>query len=367
MNKDLIEKIWTIDSEDDRKGTWWWWFWLFFIDNPKNPEKPHQLMILWSTKNEKSIKCNNRTFSFPHDIKFSKNKAEFDGVTAAWYYNGKMHHNYILEECDLTLSKKPYLLKADSKNKTSFFEKNGKFKVLINNGKDKFDFTMAIDEKDPFTKYTYTKGKYPLDMSYSALGVPKTDLNGTITEGNKKTKIKGTAYFQYVIVNAPSPSWYWGIFHFKEGSILSYFNPHIGPAVLKGNLVSGNLTKKILEHGNLHLGDDLYFLNKKSGKKEAFKVKKIKNKKNKDGLPLFEVKAQNKDAEISFEVDCYSDSYWEFDKKSAGVINSRLRYNEYPAIVRNFTLKDKKGKVLVNHEEIGNAVGNAEHSWGMLL
>ncbi|MCR4335351.1 MAG: hypothetical protein NUV57_02325 [archaeon] len=360
--KELFEKIWSINPVDDRKGTWWWWFWLFFIDNPKNPEKPHQLMILWSTKNEKEIICNNRVFKFPHKINLKKSNAIFDGVTAAWYFDGKMHEAYLLEESKITLTKKPYSLKADSANKTSFFEKNGKFKVIINKGKKKFDFDLKFDETNEFTKPTYSKNNYfKGSLSFSALGLPKSDLTGNISESGKKKKIKGSAYFQHVIVNAPSPSWYWGIFHFPEGSILSYFNPHIGPAVLKGNG-----TNKFIGKGNISMGDDLSFKSKKTGKKH-FRVKKVKIRKNSDGFPVFAVSGENKNEKISFEVDCYSEAYWEFEKKSMGFLKSKLRYNEYPAKIKNFKIRDKKGNSLLSTKEIGEGIGNAEHSWGFLI
>tara|TARA_Y100000310_G_scaffold343708_1_gene452637 strand:- start:5227 stop:6333 length:1107 start_codon:yes stop_codon:yes gene_type:complete len=359
---ELFEKIWTIDPADDKKGTWWWWFWLFFIENKENPDKPHQLMILWSTKNEKQVTCNDRVFEFPNKVNIQKNKSDFDGVVAVWYYDGEMHDGYLLEEAKISLTKKPYSLTSDSKNKTSFYEKDGKFKVIINKGKKKFDFDLSLEENNDIAKPTHSNNSFFGGLlSFSALGIPKADFTGTITD-SKEEKIKGTAYFQYVIVNAPSPSWYWGIFHFKEGSILSYFNPHVGPALLKGTF-----TNNFIEQGNFSMGNDIYFFSQRTGKKEHFKIKSIKNNKNSIGQPVFSVKGENKNEKISFDVDCYSDAYWEFEKKSFGFLKSKLRYNEYPSKIKNFVLQDKKGNVLTSTKEIGEGVGNAEHSWGFLL
>ena len=50
-------KVFDIENEPMPRGAWWWWFWLFFFDNPRNPARPRQLMVLWSTKNEKEIDC----------------------------------------------------------------------------------------------------------------------------------------------------------------------------------------------------------------------------------------------------------------------------------------------------------------------
>ena len=358
---ELFEKIWTVKKSDDKKGVWWWWFWLFFIDNPKDPDKPRQLMILWSTKNEKEIVCNNKVFKFPNKINIGENKSNFDGVVAVWYFDGEMHDDYILEKAKIEVTKKPYSLTSDSENKTSFYEKDGKFKVIINRGKKQFNFDLTIDRKDNLAKPNYSSASFLGGLKhYSALGIPKADFNGTITD-SKKEKIKGTAYFQYVVVNVPSPPWYWGIFHFEKGSILSYFNPHVGPAILKGNI-----TNKFIEHGNISTGTDLYFFNHKTGKKEQFKIKSIKNKKNSLSQPVFIVKGENKNEKISFDVDCYSSSYWEFEKVTFGFVKTKLKYNEYPAKIRNFLIEDKKGNVLITSKDLGEGVGNAEHTWGFL-
>ncbi|PIN84839.1 MAG: hypothetical protein COV47_05345 [Candidatus Diapherotrites archaeon CG11_big_fil_rev_8_21_14_0_20_37_9] len=359
---ELYEKIWAIDKADDRKGTWWWWFWLFFIDNPEKPQEPHQLMILWSTKNEKSIKCNGSTFTFPNKILIDEKKTSFDGVVAAWYFDGKMHDSYLLEQSKISLTKKPYSLVSDSENKSKFFEKNGKLFVEINRGEKTFNFELAIDSSKDFLNPTHAGGTYPGGLSFSALGIPKADFSGSIIEHEELREIKGTAYFQYVIVNAPSPSWYWGIFHFPKGGFLSYFNPHIGPALLKGNL-----TNKFIRQGNISIGNDLYFANPKTGTKESFKLKKITSKKNSKGFPIFFVFGENKFKKISFEVDCYSDAFWEFEKKAFGLLNTKLRYNEYPSKIKNFKVTDKKEKIIVSTKELGEAVGNAEHSWGILI
>ena len=43
-------------------GNWLWWFWLFFIENEETG-KDEQLMVLWSTKNDKEIACNHLVFN----------------------------------------------------------------------------------------------------------------------------------------------------------------------------------------------------------------------------------------------------------------------------------------------------------------
>ena len=51
----IQNELFDVSHTKPRRGTWWWWFFLFIFNNPKNPEKPRQLMILWSTKKDKEI------------------------------------------------------------------------------------------------------------------------------------------------------------------------------------------------------------------------------------------------------------------------------------------------------------------------
>ena len=78
-------KVFDIADEPRPRGAWWWWFWLFFFNNPKNPAKPRQLMILWSSKNVKKISCNDLQINLTHP----DDRSNLDGAVAAWYYDGK--------------------------------------------------------------------------------------------------------------------------------------------------------------------------------------------------------------------------------------------------------------------------------------
>jgi len=202
---DFEKKLFDIKEEPMPKGAWWWWFWLFFIDNPKYPARPRQLMILWSTKNVKSIKCNDLDIN----ISLPLNRKCLDGAVAAWYFDGeKMHHNYLLEQCNLVVSDKS--LVSDSKIPTSFEIVN---KVSTINIGESMKFIASIDEGHEFKEPTYTANNYVKDKGYSIIRGNRFKLSGEI-EGEK---VSGTAYFQRVFVTAPAVPWYWGIFHFKKG------------------------------------------------------------------------------------------------------------------------------------------------------
>ena len=125
-------KIFNIKNESMPRGAWWWWFWLFFFNNPKNPAKPRQLMILWSTKNEREVDCNNLKIN----IKLPIDKKNLNGAVAAWYFDGeKMHHNFLLETCDIKINDRK--LSTASTIPTSF-SIDGK-RSIVKIGKD-FEF-----------------------------------------------------------------------------------------------------------------------------------------------------------------------------------------------------------------------------------
>ncbi|MCK4883487.1 MAG: hypothetical protein KAS30_01325, partial [Candidatus Diapherotrites archaeon] len=225
---DASEEIWKINPEYRKKGTWWWWFWLFFIDEKNDQKDPEQLMVLWSTKNDPQIVCNEQILELDSKITISENKNVFKGAVAAWYFDGKeMHENYVLENCNMTLDAKNRSLIPDLNENTTFSEKDNKFTVKIN--KDGKEFTFVSDPKEPkgfstpnYSQSEYFKGRF----SHNIIRVPKIKFTGSINDKKENRTITGTAYFQKVTVNAPAAPWYWGIFHFEDGSTLSYFNPY---------------------------------------------------------------------------------------------------------------------------------------------
>ncbi len=326
-NIDFEKKVFDIKDEPMPKGSWWWWFWLFFFDNPKNPKKPRQLMILWSTKNEKVIDCNGTQMIIgPQD-----DRSHMDGAVAAWYFDGKkMNHNFLLDPCKLRVTSDS--VTAETKSPSTFSVKKKKSIVRIGKG---MEFVSEMIEDSDFTKPEYHENKILGDMGYNILRVNKLKLSG-IVDGKK---IKGTSYFQRVFVNAPSPPWYWGIFHFDNGGVLSYFNPNAFGKSIKQDI-------SLFDGRKMH------------------EIKNIRVKRKGGDAPDFEVSGENEKERISFTVNSYEHSSWTFRKKFLGIIPNKLVYNEYPATVSGLVILDKKtGK----RTKMGNAIGNAEHTTGMLL
>ena len=334
---DLEQKVFDIKNEPMHKGAWWWWFWLFFFDNPKNPGKPRQLMILWSIKNVKEVDCNYLKIK----LDCSRDIRDFEGaVVAAWYFDGeKMHHNFLLEQCGIHVSDKE--LSSGSIMPTSFSINKTKNTIKIG---DDFEFIAEAGtetgHKHHFTLPSYHSHTYVGSKGYSIMKLNHLNLSGKV----KNKPIHGSAYFQRVFVNAPSIPWYWGIFHFENGGILSYFNPHLLGKSLKKD-ISFFDGKKMHEFIDINI--------KRSGEDTA--------------SLSFTVSGENEHEKINFTVKSYSHSSWTFKRKALGIIPNKLVYNEYPAVISDLKLTNKKTGKKIILEDLGKSVGNAEYTTGLLL
>jgi hypothetical protein len=325
---DLEKSAFEFSEESYPPGAWWWWFWMFFIDNPKDPERPRQLMILWSIKNTKEIVCNGKPMTFPEKNDFN----DLTGVQAAWYYDGEtMHHNHILEKGRLRLTGNT--LEMDGETPTRFSIHGKKSTVTIG---ESMSLTVEEPEGHPFNSASYHKNTFIGDRGYSIMKVNRGRLRGLLDGG----EISGTAYFQRVFVNAPAVPWYWGIFHLTNGGTLTYTNQRI-------------LGKSLKKDISYHDGKTLH------------RIKDIKVGKTNDKHPTFRIWGEDDNGIIAFTIKSYSHSFWEFTQKKMWAIPNRLTYNEYPATIEDFTFEDKKTREKTTMEYAG--YGNAEHTTGYLL
>ncbi len=324
------EKLFDVEDEPFPKGAWWWWFWLFFFNNPQDPSRPRQLMILWSTKNINEIDCNDLLIKLQQPI----DKKNMDGAVAAWYFDGKkMHHNFLLEQCHIKLTDKS--LTTDSKVPTSFqiWDKTNKIKIG-----DNIQFVAKATGEHDFLKPNHHGNNFIGGKGYGITKINRLDLGGTV-DGKL---ISGTAYFQRVFVNAPAIPWFWGIYHFEKGAMLTYTYQWAMKKTLKRNVQFFD-GEKLHEYGGA-------------------KVKRIGG-----DIPQFSVKAENDDSKIRFLVESYEHSSWTFKKKSLGVIPNKLVYNEYPGVIKGIEFTDKKTGKTLTEKELGKSVGNSEHTTGFLF
>ena len=328
---DIEQKVFAIQKEPMPRGAWWWWFWLFFFDNPNNPATPRQLMILWSTKNVREIECNNLTIKLNHH---PVDRSNLDGAVAAWYFDGEtMHHNFILEQCSIQVSDR--VLSSNSRTPTYFSINETENTVKIG---DDFEFIAKAGNSHDFTMPSYHSHTYLGNMGYSIIRLNHLNLSGRL----KNKPIQGSAYFQRVFVTAPAIPWYWGIFHFENGSVLTYFKPY-----LLGRAVKKEIS--FFDGDKLHEFTDLNVT--ASG----------------GTIPTFTVSGENEHEAITFIVNSYAHSSWAFRRKILGIISNNLIYNEYPAIISDLKLANKKTGETIIAADLGRSVGNAEHTTGLLL
>ena len=83
-----------------------------------------------------------------------------------------------------------------------------------------------------------------------------------------------------------------------------------------------------------------------------------------DDLPVFTFKGENRGESIRMRIRAYSRAHWRIKQPWLGIFSTVLVYNEYPAFVEEFEIRGSRGRISL--DDIGNFVGNAEHSWGIV-
>ncbi|MFC2162429.1 hypothetical protein ACFLRF_01995 [Candidatus Altiarchaeota archaeon] len=324
---DFADKVFDVSIESLRHKPWFWWFFLLFIDDPCTPDTPRQFMLAWTKKDAKEIYCNGREFSFEKRVSEGR-----DGVVIGWYFDGsRMHHNLLLDKCCLDITDASL---STSSPATNFEVSPGKSRIDVG---DRFMFDIIPDSDHGFLEPAYYKDNIIGELGYSMLSFNRRAVAGTI-DGEKVT---GSAYFQRVFVNAPVVPWYWGVFHFKNGGALTYYMPYI-------------LGKSLRREVRFFDGVEMRVY-------ESVSITRVPGK-----LPSFKVRAGNGREEIAFNVEPYSHSLWTLESRPLGLFKSRLHYNEYPAMIKGLTVA-RDGSEIVTQEVLGEAVGNAEHTTGILF
>jgi len=360
-----IASIWDAPRQPMRKGAWLWWFWLFFIHDKDTAKtgKCRQLMILWSIKNDKKIKCNPLDIELPLKIVEKEGAFEMNGAAAAWYFDGeRMQEDFVLENSILRLDPKKKTLEAPGATPSSFYLEEEEFVTKIETHALKFEFRAKKTDPHPAVGPTYGKSALPFGMEIEGTRVEITELGGCITSADgKKEKIGGTAYFQKILLAAPPPQWYWGLYHFSDGSFFTYMLPYLGKATLADNLWKGASLSSSLLPAN----KDIMLYHAPSGR--LFEGKDLAVKPSKAKSPdcwLHEIKGGGKGFSITAEAEGYAHACWKFEKNVAFLpVQSKFLYNEYPAFIRKLAAKLESGEEIT----LENGVGNMENSWGFLI
>lgn len=341
-----MKNIWKM--EGGKKKTWWWWFWLFFIDNPKNPDKPLQVMILWSRKREKHILCNDVELNMDHEILEKVHSKEFHGATACWYFDGnEMHEDFLVKPSQIALYGDGKLLETKSEFTQ---EKNGKFRVKINGKQGTFDLTLGmLPNYPPIHKdHNFAGGL----LGYNIFKINRLSLQGTFKSRGKTQSVTGTSYFQKVYVTGPVIPWQWGLVHFKNGSYLSYNIGRIGQSLFaeRHSPLDVKLRRK------------LEFFDAKT--KKLYYFRSVKINRSKGNLPTFTLQCKSNEATLEVSLDSYSRALWRLQKSKMHSLNT-LYYHEFCVSARHFVLNTKTEQITL--KDLGKGYGNCEDSKGFMI
>ena len=363
-SRDILSRIWQVEGEELPKGAWLWWFWIFFIhgEDTEKTGKCRQLMILWSVKNDPQIDCNGLDIRVQKQISAQgAGKWALDGAAAAWYFDGeRMRENFVLERSRMELDSQKKSLVAPGKTPTEFCEKNGEYVTKIESGGIKFEFRAAQSDMHPAVGPNYGDSLLPFGMRVEGTRIEVMTLYGTEEDGKGKRAITGTAYFQKILLATPPPQWYWGIYHFQDGSFFTFMQPYVGRATLAGNFTKEPKLKKPAASANA----DACFYHAPTGR--VFQTSKVEVTPEKIGGELWRhaIKAKGRGFSLSATAEAYSHACWKFTKRIGTLSHkSKFYYNEYPAVMKKLALKLEAGEELVYE----SGIGNMENSWGFLL
>ncbi|MFO7618633.1 MAG: hypothetical protein R6W91_03125 [Thermoplasmata archaeon] len=358
------ENMWVLKTDDMIKNlTWWWWWWIFFIKDPDNPGKTKQLMILWSTKYSDDIMVMDHKWSVSKLPAWEDGALKFNGMVAAWWFDGKqMHDPIVLEEADFEVRHdgdegelNPILKGTDYR----FFGGPKNYTVNIKDKDNDFHFEMT-PWNDYLLKHRFNENQYTKKYSYNIMKIFGMKLKGTI----RGKPIEGSAYHQRVTVNAPAPPWYWGLVHCEDGSYIDYFMPYIGPQIFR----STDKPTSWLDFCDIRMNKSIHFYHKPTNTEYRFNTKHTRIRhKVVDGLPAFEITGKDNEKEFFLRLKAYTRAYWRFQQPRKMGMKSILYYNEYPAIVDEFRFRKLDGSLEVGKKNLGFTACNFEHSWGKLI
>ena len=364
-----LSSLWKIQNIPPKQHlTWDWWWWLVMLDDEKGNPAGKQLMVLWSTKDNPMVKVNDHEWKPVGRPAFDSDGATaMEGMVAAWWYDGQeMLEPLILEESRIVVVSENHPDWPYSKGGIVASITEREYSMGLNSKEDKFwlrldteygDFDLEMTHwNDAMSSMKVAQADYGLGLGYGISRLHGALCSGTIS--GKQTK--GTAYFQKVCVQAPSPPWFWGMLHFDDGSYIDWFLPHISPTITAKD--SRQWKNRDFTHYPLSMGGLFHDADRKRSQK--FSELRVERTCSKDGLPIFHVHMWNGLTEIRIEAKSVTRAHWTFEQPTRGGMKSHLTYNEYPLEVTKLEIDDELG--IRNRKDWGIIRGNAEHSWGLL-
>ncbi|MFA6328270.1 MAG: hypothetical protein WCY41_02410 [Candidatus Micrarchaeia archaeon] len=363
--EEILQSIWQPPQEWKQDGAWLWWFWIFFIhdENTKKTGKCRQLMILWSIKKDGEIKCNSLDIRIPRQLEArSDGTYSLNGAAAAWYFDGeKMHDDFVLETSCMTLDPRSRSLVAPGKTPSSFSQRGEDFITRIKSGGIEFEFVARQTDLHTAVGPNYGDTQFPAGMRIEGTRIETMSLSGTEAHNGSKRALSGTAYFQKILLAAPPPPWYWGLYHFSDGSFFTYMVPYAGRSMLADNAWAGARLKK----PSFPLKQDVFLYHAPS--KRVFDGHCLSVTPSQIGETdtwQHEMKGSGSDFEITATARAYSHACWSFRKKIGALpLRSSFKYNEYPSVLESLELTTNSGEVI----RLKNGWGNMENAWGFII
>jgi len=375
VNADLREArraaIFKMPPEPLREAEWLWWFWLFFIHDEKTKEtgKCRQVMILWSIKPEKQIICNSLDICIPDSVVGVGPRWTLNGASAAWYFDGeRMNDDFVLERSEMRLDEMGRKLEAPGQTPSRFEEKGGEYVTSISTPARVFEFHAKQTDPHPIIGPNYGLTKLPLGMEVEGTRLERLDLKGWETgEDGKRKSITGTAYFQKIRLRAPLPQWYWGLYHFRDGSVATYMQVYAGRAMLADNI----WPHQKLRRPKLSAKEDILVYHAPTGRVfEGNRLRVTPRRAEEAGGGAAECWTHQfdgggKDFEVEGEAQGYAHARWTFRKRIAGRLpfKSTFQYNEYPSVLKRLVLRPKGEEPIL----LENGWGNMENAWGFMI
>ncbi|MBU1197133.1 hypothetical protein KJ765_01325 [Candidatus Micrarchaeota archaeon] len=353
-----MDSIWKIDHSNARKGVWWWWFWLFFLDNPKNPEKPLQLMVLWSTKKDRGMECNDMSVHLDKPFLQLERGQLGLGAIACWFFDGKeMKENFLLDQGPLLLEPATKRLVSLTKQKGTFQHRGKRMDVWLEKEGVNMHFSMPL--VGPGSKPDVRHNRFFKKFEYRILKLSRLPCRASFKMNGKKQLLKGTAYFQNVHVTRPVIPWVWSIVHFRDGSTLSYMAPRLGSSLVKEDLFG------LESKANVVVRKHLEFFHRPTQTMHWFRSFRVNAVRGKHG-PVWRVTAKNAEGTLEIGLASYARALWKLGKRRKWLpFKTELLYNEYAVVVQRFRFRMRKKELTLR--DVGEGVGNAEHSWGFLV
>jgi len=386
-----LERLWTLaEMPPIHRLTWDWWWWLVMIEDPSDPNLSKQLMVLWSTKDTEVIDVGGDEWTGGRPNFDADGGIAIPGMVAAWWFDGErmweplvktplrmsaMATSHPLWPMSAGVTGSGAIIPIDERDLSMGLKPKGdEFWLNISPDKEQVDLGAPANfslQMRPWTKPMSTARwahkDYGMGMGYDILRLHGALVKGTIAG----EPVQGTAYFQKVCVQAPSPPWYWGMLHASDGTYIDWFLPHVATTITAKDARPWKM--RDLPHHSLSNSGLMHDAKRQRSEKfENLTVRKTHGERveGEHGdwpeapLPVFEVEMWNGRCKVQIRAEAVARAHWTFDQPTRGRMTSHLTYNEYPLKVTHLKICDEKGERTLS--DFSWIRGNAEHSWGLL-